>query len=105
MRLEWFEGPLLVGFAFVVGTVLGSFLNVVIHRLPRGESVVFGGSRCPRCHAPVRARDNVPIIGWLVLRGRCRDCGEPISSQYPLVEAACGLAMAGLTAAAIAWFL
>jgi leader peptidase (prepilin peptidase)/N-methyltransferase len=103
MRLEWFEGPLLIGFAFVAGSVLGSFLNVVIHRVPRGESVVFGGSRCPRCQAPIRARDNVPIIGWLVLRGRCRDCGEPVSPRYPLVETACGLTLAALAAAVIAW--
>lgn len=105
MRLEWFEGPLLVGFAFVVGAVLGSFLNVVIYRTPRGESVVFGGSRCPRCESPIRPRDNIPILGWLLLRGRCRDCGISISPQYPLVEAACGLAAAGLMAAAIAWLV
>lgn len=102
MRLEWFEIPLAVGFAFVTGAILGSFLNVVIHRVPRGESVVFGGSHCPRCRAPVRPRDNVPVLGWLLLRGRCRDCAEPISPWYPLVEAACGLVAAGLTAAAIA---
>ena len=105
MRLAWFEGPLMVGFAFVVGAVLGRFLNVVIYRGPRGESVVFGGSRCPRCQAPIRPHHNIPILGWLLLRGRCRDCGEPISPQYPLVEAACGLAAAGLVAAVIAWLV
>lgn len=69
------------------GLVVGSFLNVVIVRVPRGESVAAGRSRCPECSAPVRARDNVPVVSWLVLRGRCRDCGAPISARYPLVEA------------------
>jgi leader peptidase (prepilin peptidase)/N-methyltransferase len=105
MRLEWFEGPLLIGFAFIVGSVLGSFLNVVLYRGPRGESVVFGGSRCPQCQAPIRPRDNIPILGWLFLWGRCRDCGASISPQYPLVEAACGLAAAALVAAVIAWLV
>lgn len=102
MRMEWFEVSLAIGSAFVFGAVLGSFLNVVIHRVPRGESVVFGGSRCPWCKAAIRARDNMPVIGWLLLRGRCRDCRAPISPRYPAVEAACGLALAGLVAAVIA---
>jgi leader peptidase (prepilin peptidase) / N-methyltransferase len=72
--------------AGLVGALLGSFLNVVIHRLPRGESLVSPGSRCPSCGAPVRARDNVPLVSWLVLRGRCRNCGAPISPRYPTVE-------------------
>lgn len=80
--------------AFAVGALLGSFLNVVVHRVPRGESFVGGRSRCPACGARVRARDNVPILGWLVLRGRCRDCRQSISARYPLVEAACGLLLA-----------
>lgn len=71
-----------------LGANLGSFLNVVVHRLPRGESVVTGGSRCPGCGAAIRWHDNVPVVGWLMLRGRCRDCGGPISPRYPLVEAA-----------------
>lgn len=71
-----------------LGANLGSFLNVVVHRLPRGESVVTGGSRCPACGAAIRWHDNVPVCGWLVLGGRCRDCGGPISPRYPLVEAA-----------------
>jgi len=74
--------------AALFGAVVGSFLNVVIHRLPAGESVVFPGSRCPRCGAPIRARDNVPVLGWIALRGRCRDCREPIDPRYPLVELA-----------------
>jgi leader peptidase (prepilin peptidase)/N-methyltransferase len=96
----WFECLAVVGMAFVIGSLLGSFLNVVIHRVPRRESVVFGGSRCPWCRSPVRPRDNVPVVGWLVLRGRCRDCGGPISPRYPLVEAGCGL-IAAIAAAAV----
>lgn len=71
----------------VLGLLIGSFLNVVIWRVPRGESVVRPPSHCPGCGRPVRPRDNVPVLGWLLLRGRCRDCGRPISSRYPLVEA------------------
>ena len=70
-----------------LGAVIGSFLNVVIHRLPRGESLAFPASRCPACETPLKPYDNVPIVSWLVLRGRCRACGEPISPRYPLVEA------------------
>ena len=70
----------------LLGAVIGSFLNVVIHRLPRGESLAFPGSRCPACETPLRPYDNVPLVSWLVLRGRCRACGEPISPRYPLVE-------------------
>ncbi len=73
--------------AGVLGAVIGSFLNVVIWRLPRGESLVSPGSACPDCGAHVKPYDNVPILSWLVLRGRCRDCGKPISPRYPLVEA------------------
>jgi leader peptidase (prepilin peptidase)/N-methyltransferase len=70
----------------VVGLAVGSFLNVVIWRVPRGESVVRPPSACPGCGTPVRPRDNVPVLSWLLLRGRCRDCNEPISARYPLVE-------------------
>jgi leader peptidase (prepilin peptidase)/N-methyltransferase len=70
----------------VVGAVVGSFLNVVIHRLPRGESVVKPRSRCPECGAQIAGYDNVPVISWLVLRGRCRHCGTGISPRYPAVE-------------------
>lgn len=75
------------GAAALMGALLGSFLNVVIWRLPRGESLVRPGSACPSCGTPVRPYDNVPVISWLLLRGRCRHCGEPISRRYPLVEA------------------
>ena len=71
---------------FAVGAIVGSFLNVVIARVPRGESIVSPGSKCPRCGAPIRWYDNVPIVSWLLLRAKCRKCGEPISVRYPLVE-------------------
>lgn len=74
-----------------LGAVLGSFANVVIYRLPRGESIVFPGSRCPHCQTPIRPRDNIPLLSYVLLRGRCRACGAPIGVRYPLVE--------GLTAA------
>jgi leader peptidase (prepilin peptidase)/N-methyltransferase len=72
--------------AGLLGALIGSFLNVVIHRLPLGESLVTPGSHCPACDAPVRSFDNVPVLSWLVLRGRCRSCGAPISVRYPAVE-------------------
>ena len=76
--------PILLALA---GLLVGSFLNVVAHRLPSGASVVGGRSMCPGCGATIRAYDNVPVLSWLVLRGRCRDCAAPISARYPLVEA------------------
>ncbi|WP_410638762.1 prepilin peptidase [Amycolatopsis sp. lyj-346] len=76
----------LVVAAAVLGLLVGSFLNVVIHRVPRGESVVRPPSRCPGCGQGIRARHNVPVFGWLVLRGRCAGCGARISVRYPLVE-------------------
>src|SRR5918912_2921072 len=80
--------PLWVTCAFVAmfGAIIGSFLNVVIHRLPREESIVFPNSRCPSCGALIGAFDNVPIISYALLRGRCRQCKEPISWRYPAVE-------------------
>lgn len=86
---------------FALGGVVGSFLNVVIYRLPRGESLVYPGSRCPRCGHAIRWYDNVPIFGWLFLRGRCRDCGVNISPRYPLVELT--LALVFLTLGALEW--
>jgi leader peptidase (prepilin peptidase)/N-methyltransferase len=70
----------------ILGLAVGSFLNVVIYRMPRRQSLVWPGSACPACGAPIRWYDNVPVIGWLVLRGRCRDCRAPISPRYPIVE-------------------
>jgi len=77
-------GAWVVGF---VGAIIGSFLNVCIWRIPREESIVFPASHCPVCSHPIRFFDNIPIISWLILRGRCRDCGASISPRYPLVEA------------------
>jgi len=76
--------------AGVFGLLVGSFVNVLIHRLPRSESVVSPRSHCPACGTPIRAADNVPVLSWLVLRGRCRTCRAPISPRYPLVELANG---------------
>jgi leader peptidase (prepilin peptidase)/N-methyltransferase len=72
--------------AGILGLLVGSFLNVVIWRVPRGESVVRPGSHCPRCDAPLRPLDNIPVLSWLILRGRCRHCQAPINPRYPLVE-------------------
>jgi len=73
-------------YAAVVGACVGSFLNVCVHRWPAGESVVSPPSRCPECGAGIRWHDNVPVLGWLWLRGKCRACRAPISIQYPLIE-------------------
>lgn len=82
----------LVLFAFVAGASVGSFLNVCIHRIPEELSVVSPASRCPRCETPIAWYDNVPILSWLWLRGRCRHCDAPIAGRYPLVELLGGLA-------------
>jgi leader peptidase (prepilin peptidase)/N-methyltransferase len=83
--------PTLLG---ILGLLIGSFLNVVVYRVPAGLSLVSPGSACPACGHPVRSRDNVPVLSWLLLRGRCRDCDAPISVRYPLVELATGLLFA-----------
>jgi leader peptidase (prepilin peptidase)/N-methyltransferase len=74
-------------FAGIMGATIGSFLNVVAYRLPRRESLVHPGSHCPRCGTAIKVYDNLPVAGWLMLRGRCRSCGTAISPRYPLVEA------------------
>jgi leader peptidase (prepilin peptidase)/N-methyltransferase len=84
--------------ALPFGLALGSFMTVAVHRVPEGTSMVRPRSRCPHCGAEIRSRDNVPIVSWLLLRGRCRNCGERISFVYPLLEAATGV----LVAAAVA---
>lgn len=81
---------LLLIFVFAFGASVGSFLNVCILRVPEGRSVVTPASSCPRCSSEIRFYDNIPVVSWLILRGRCRDCGEPISAQYPFVEALTG---------------
>ncbi len=87
-----------IGFAFVYGLAIGSFLNVVIHRLPAELSIVRPGSRCPGCGHAIAARDNLPVLSWLLLRGRCRHCAMSISPRYPGVEL-----FTGVVFAAVAW--
>jgi len=94
----WLDHRFLIPACLVVGLLVGSFLNVVVYRLPRGESIAFPASHCPACQHPIRAIDNVPVLAFLWLRGRCRDCGAPISWRHPAVEA-----FTGLVFAAIAW--
>ena len=88
------ETLLAVGLASVFGLVFGSFGNVVIHRIPHGASVVTPASACPGCGAPIAPRDNVPVLSWMLLRGRCRHCRTPISARYPLVELAVAVVFA-----------
>ncbi|MBI4537601.1 MAG: prepilin peptidase [candidate division NC10 bacterium] len=78
---------MLIAWTIGLGLIFGSFLNVVIHRLPLDESLVWPGSRCPACRAPIRPWDNIPVLSFLILRGKCRACGATISWRYPFVEA------------------
>ena len=94
----WFWAAL----AALFGLAVGSFLNVVIYRVPAGESIVSPPSKCPRCGSQIRNRHNVPVAGWIVLRGKCFDCGLPISPRYPLVEAATAIVFAAVTAGLLA---
>jgi leader peptidase (prepilin peptidase) / N-methyltransferase len=97
MFLSSFEAatglPEVVGyvFAFALGAIVGSFLNVVIHRVPNELSIVFPNSSCPKCKASIEPYDNIPILSWLILGGKCRNCKEPIAIRYPAVEALTGL--------------
>jgi leader peptidase (prepilin peptidase)/N-methyltransferase len=91
----WWVGAIIA--VAVLGLLVGSFLNVVIWRVPRGESVVSPPSHCPGCDRPIRPWDNIPVVSWLVLRGRCRDCAAPISARYPLVELCTGFVFVVLT--------
>ena len=86
---------MVIAFFFLFGIVIGSFLNVCISRIPEGVSIVAPGSRCPRCLTAIKPYDNVPVLGWIWLRGKCRACGLPISPMYPLVELATGLLFVG----------
>ena len=101
--LELSAKVLLGAWLFWMGACVGSFLNVVVYRLPRGLNLVYPGSSCPRCGQRIRLRDNLPILGWLLLRGRCRDCGGQISPRYFYVELL--VASAFLAVAAIETFL
>jgi leader peptidase (prepilin peptidase)/N-methyltransferase len=81
---------LLTTFAGILGLIFGSFATVVAYRVPRRESIVTGRSKCPRCGRQIGALENVPVVSWIALRGRCKNCGEPISPRYPLIELATG---------------
>ncbi len=100
---------MVITFIFLFGLIIGSFLNVCILRIPEGVSIVAPGSRCPQCQTPIHWYDNVPVFGWLWLRGKCRNCGLAISPMYPLVELTTGLLFVacylefGLTQAAVKW--
>lgn len=83
-------------YLFVFGSCVGSFLNVVVWRMPRGESIAFPGSRCPKCGEAIKWYDNIPILSWSLLRGRCRSCGESISVRYPIIEGVTGMLVLGL---------
>ena len=89
--------PVACAFVGVLGAIIGSFLNVVIHRVPLEQSIVFPTSKCPKCMAAIRAYDNIPVISYLLLRGRCRMCGSSISARYPAVEAITALLFAAVT--------
>lgn len=86
------ESSIFIGAAFVFGLIIGSFLNVVIHRLPSGESLNAPPSRCPGCEQRIRWYDNLPVLSWIILGGKCRSCRSAISIRYPLVELATGVA-------------
>ena len=87
-----------VALSALLGLLIGSFLNVVIWRVPRKLSVVRPSSHCPQCETPIRPIDNIPVVAWLALRGKCRHCGNPIPVRYPLVEAGCGVLFAAVAA-------
>jgi leader peptidase (prepilin peptidase)/N-methyltransferase len=87
-----------IAFAAVLGAIIGSFLNVVVWRLPRGESLATPPSQCPSCRKRIAPYDNVPLVSWVVLQGRCRNCGARISPRYPLIELLTAAAFAGVVA-------
>ena len=93
---EVFPPGVFAGVAFVFGLIVGSFLNVVIHRLPRGESLVSPRSRCPHCQHAISALENIPVISYVLLRGRCRGCAAPISLRYPAIELLTGCVFAAI---------
>ena len=89
---------MIVAFAALTGLIVGSYLNVIAHRIPQGMSVVRPPSRCPACGSGIRARDNIPVASWIILRGRCRDCSSRISARYPLVESGTAMLFGGTAA-------
>jgi leader peptidase (prepilin peptidase) / N-methyltransferase len=109
MSRLWQIQTVVIAFFFLLGLIVGSFLNVCISRIPEGLSIVSPGSRCPRCETPIKPYDNVPVLGWLWLRGKCRSCHLPISPMYPLIELLTGLLFVacyldfGITQTAVKW--
>lgn len=105
----WQSQDVVIAFFFLFGLVIGSFLNVCIARIPEEISIVTPRSRCPHCQAPIRPADNIPVLSWILLRGKCRSCGAAISPMYPAVELSTGLIFVacygafGLTVAAFKW--
>jgi leader peptidase (prepilin peptidase) / N-methyltransferase len=95
--------PLLLIWALIFGSMLGSFFNVVIYRMPIGESVVWPPSRCPNCGRGVKALENIPVFSWVLLRGKCAGCANPISAQYPIIEAITGITAMAITAYLALW--
>ena len=94
--LTWQVHAILIVGLFAIGTVVGSFLNVCIYRIPWQKSVIWPASHCPHCLSAIAPQDNIPVVSWLALRGECRNCGLPISARYPLIEALVGLLFAGV---------
>lgn len=100
---------MVIAFVFLIGLVIGSFLNVCIMRIPEGVSIVSPGSRCPHCEKPIKAYDNVPVLAWIWLGGKCRSCSAPISSMYPSIELLTGVLFAlcylefGFTGETVKW--
>ncbi len=105
----WHIRDVVIAFFFLLGIVVGSFLNVCITRIPEGLSIVSPGSRCPQCETPIKPYDNVPLFAWMWLRGKCRACKHPISPMYPLIELITGLLFVacyldfGVTQTTIKW--
>jgi prepilin signal peptidase PulO-like enzyme (type II secretory pathway) len=105
----WQSQSVVIAFFFLIGLVIGSFLNVCIMRIPEGVSIVSPGSRCPYCEKPIKAYDNVPVLAWIWLRGKCRSCSAPISSMYPSIELLTGVLFVlcylefGFTADTVKW--
>ena len=90
--------PVALPFAAAFGLIIGSFLNVIAHRMPARMSLALPASHCPSCEVPIKPYDNIPVLSWLILRGRCRSCAEPISARYPIVEALTGALFAAVVA-------
>src|SRR6202041_909271 len=95
-QIRCVTSAILIGiFVFLFGLIIGSFLNVCILRIPGGKSIVMPASACPKCGAPIRPYDNIPVLSYLLLRGKCRKCKNPISAMYPMVELLTGLLFLG----------